>query len=294
MDKSTRDKIARVTKGRVLGRQEDHLIGFCNGLIADNELNQKEAESLQAWLAHAEAVTANPMLAALLDKLSVHLKDGVLDEYESQDVLRALNAITDGGRGAVGDRAKTTFLGFCQGLIADGKINQQEAEALKAIVEKMPGLGADSVLASVAEKVKLFLSDGRLDHEEAQELQRTLQSLTGGEQSLGEVAKSSTLPICSPPPEIVISGSIFCLTGMFGFSRLSRTEIKKKIESLGGKVVDTVTKKSNYLIIGTYVSDAWMQESYGRKIERAMELREEKGSPAIVSEEHFLRSTGLA
>ena len=294
MDKSTRDKIARVTKGRVSGRQEDHLIGFCKGLIADNELNQKEAESLQAWLAHAEAVSGNPMLAALLDRLSMHLKDGVLDQYESQDVLKALKAITDGEGSVLGDRAKTTFLGFCQGLIADGRINQQEAEALMAIVKKMPALSADAVLASVAEKVRLFLSDGRLDDQEAQELQRTLQSLTGGEQSLGEVAKSSTLPVCSPPPEIVIAGSIFCMTGEFRFSQLSRTDIKKKIESLGGKVVNTVTKKSNYLIIGTNVSDAWMQESYGRKIERAMELRAEKGSPAIVSEEHFLRSTGLA
>lgn len=293
MDKDAAEKIARFSKGRVIGRQETHLLGICKGMIADDVFNQEEAENLQAWIAHAEAVTSNPMLGYLLQRLSASLEDGVLDESESQELLNTLYILAGAGGGEVGELEKTKFLGYCQGLIADGKINQHEAKGLLGLVESMPTLDLDSVLAPVAGQIRSFLSDGHLDEQEAEELKRTLEGLSGGAQVLGEVAKSTTLPITDPPPDIVVPGSMFCLTGKFGASQFSRPEIKKKIEELGGTVMDKPTKKTQYLIVGTYVSDAWMQESYGKKIERAVELRAQQGMPAIVTEEYFLQNTGL-
>lgn len=38
----------------------------------------------------------------------------------------------------------------------------------------------------------------------------------------------------------------------------------------GGVNASSVTKKLDYLVIGTYVSKTWMHESQGRKIEKTL------------------------
>ena len=41
----------------------------------------------------------------------------------------------------------------------------------------------------------------------------------------------------------------------------------------------------DYLVIGKYVSKAWKHESYGAKIEKAMNYRDRFGRPAIIPED---------
>ncbi len=43
----------------------------------------------------------------------------------------------------------------------------------------------------------------------------------------------------------------------------------------------------DYLVIGTFGSEEWIHSAYGRKIERAIELRDKHGTPYLVSEAHW-------
>ena len=67
---------------------------------------------------------------------------------------------------------------------------------------------------------------------------------------------------------------------------------KQKLKSL---VVNakSVTKTLDYLILGTYVTDSWAHESFGRKIEKAVKYRESGTSIVIMSEEQWLEASGL-
>lgn len=69
-----------------------------------------------------------------------------------------------------------------------------------------------------------------------------------------------------------IAGKTFVLTG--GLQSMSRDEAKEKIEALGGKTVSSVSKKTDYVIVG---SDA------GSKLQRAKEL-----GIKTLSEDEFL------
>ena len=62
---------------------------------------------------------------------------------------------------------------------------------------------------------------------------------------------------------------------------------------MGGTNAKGVTKTLNYLVLGTYVTDSWIHESYGRKIEKAMEYRSGGMPLLIVSEEHWVNEAGL-
>jgi DNA ligase (NAD+) len=71
----------------------------------------------------------------------------------------------------------------------------------------------------------------------------------------------------------VLTGKTFVLTGTL--SSLSRSEAKKKIISLGGKVKDTVVKETNYLVVGA---------EPGSKLEQAKKLEVE-----VLDENNFLK-----
>ncbi len=188
------------------------------------------------------------------------------------------------------DRQIDTLIGLSKGLIADGKINQLEAEFLQNWL--LQNSGSDSpVILNLLDKVVGFLEDGILDDDESKELFAILSALTGDCSEAGEVSKTSTLPVCSPAPNIEFSGKNFLFTGTCAFG--TRKQCQKAIESLGGSNSNCVTKTLNHLILGTYVTDSWAHESFGRKIEKAIEYRD-KGLPLrIVTEEHWLQESGL-
>lgn len=55
----------------------------------------------------------------------------------------------------------------------------------------------------------------------------------------------------------------------------------------GGLIGGSVSKKVNFLVIGSIGNDQWLHSSYGLKIKKAVELRDTGVPIAIVSEEHW-------
>ncbi len=97
-------------------------------------------------------------------------------------------------------------------------------------------------------------------------------------------------PFDFPAPAISFRGKAFMFTGKFNFGE--RSACQAAVESLGSSAPDTktVTPEIDYLVIGTAGSKAWKMGAYGNKIEKAILLRREKGSPAIISEDHWIQA----
>ena len=194
-------------------------------------------------------------------------------------------------RKRTGDRQVDTLIGFCSGLVADGYVNQKESESLRKWLIATSAADYTPLIQNLLNRVDTMLSDGTLDESEAKELFDLLVQLTGNDFEVGELNKATTLPLCVPEPEIIVSGSRFCLTGTFAFGK--RIECVNVISERGGCVGSKVLRSTDFLVIGTYVTDSWIHESYGRKIEQAVELRN-KGVPIrIVSEQAWIRQLNL-
>ena len=104
--------------------------------------------------------------------------------------------------------------------------------------------------------------------------------------------KSSLLPVNQPDPDISFFGKRFLFTGTCAYG--TRQECQVEVEKRGGINEKSVTKRLDYLVLGTYVTSSWKHENYGNKIEKAMQYRDEKGIPlAIVTEELWATMAGL-
>lgn len=190
----------------------------------------------------------------------------------------------------VQDRQMDTLIGMCKGLMADGVLVQAEAEFLQAWLVQN-SFNENPIIRNLLDKVTSMLSDGVLDADESTELFHLLQQLTGESSELGELAKTSNLPVNTPQPNLIFEDHVFLFTGTCAFG--TRRQCEDAILKLGGRLAGGVTKSLNYLILGSYVTDSWAHESFGRKIEKAMAYREGGMPLAIVTEEHWINQAGL-
>lgn len=194
-------------------------------------------------------------------------------------------------RKQIDDRKIDALIGLSKGIVADGIVNQQEAEMLQNWLVQSRQATSNPIIENLLEKVDSILEDGVLDDEESSELMSVLQQIGGENSEIGELAKTSKLPVDDPMPSIIFKNSTFLFTGTCAFG--SRKQCQDVIERLGGKNAKSVTKSLNYLVLGTYITDSWAHETFGRKIEKAIEYRDNNVPLSIVTEEHWANCGGL-
>lgn len=188
---------------------------------------------------------------------------------------------------AVTERKIDELIGLCRGILADGMVTPGEAEFLLDWLQRNRDVSDRWPANVLYDRISRVLADGEIDAEEERELVETLLHVTGAPVMDGETAShSTTLPLNDPPPSVMCEGRSFCLTGKFVCG--SRREVEGLVERLGGLVCGTPTRTTHYLVVGTVGSRDWLHSTHGRKIERAVQLREGGNPIAIVSEEWFL------
>lgn len=189
----------------------------------------------------------------------------------------------------VTDRTIDELVGLSHGLIADGNVNQSEAEYLQKWLANRPTLAESAFLSGLYDRVEQYLMDDFLDEEEAQDLKEILTGIVGGNFELGEAAKATSLPLCNPYPKIEFIDRRFCFTGTFGYGK--RKECETAVKSLGAKA-GSLTMKTDFLVIGEYATDSWKHSSFGNKILKAVEFRDRGLPVSIISEMYWRESLG--
>jgi len=183
-------------------------------------------------------------------------------------------------------RAADELIGLSAGLIADGTVNQQEAEFLKNWIETSFSHFDDPVVNIIYRRLADMLSDGVLQPEESTELVELLHKFTGPTLSTDKpFVAPSTLPYCDPAPELVLTGRCFMFTGTMAFG--PRKDCEALITERGGVIGGTVSKKVNYLVVGSIGNDQWLHSTYGTKIKKAVAIRESGAPLSIISEQHW-------
>jgi NAD-dependent DNA ligase len=183
-------------------------------------------------------------------------------------------------------KAAQVLNGICAGIAADNTINDQEIHYLKTWLLDHAEVASTWPGYVIADRIRSVLADGVITEEERADILQTLRQLSGNR--FAETGASRTdgpaLPV-DDDPSIFFRNMTFCFTG--GFVYGTRADCERIVLSLGSMAVDRVSKKLNYLIIGTFVEPTWANTTYGRKIEAAARHRDGGSEICIATEYHW-------
>jgi len=204
------------------------------------------------------------------------------------------NQISNLNRTRIKDRSETEFIGLCKGIISSGDITTAYAEFMLSWLTANPIISENWMGEELYKTLISYLSDGIIDASEEEKLVILLTKITGSPTvNLNGENATTTLPLCpNPPSSIIIDGHDFVITGNFKHS--TRKGVTDYIEQRGGSIKKTPSGKTDYLILGETGSAAWVQSNSGRKIQRAVEVRQAGNKIRIISEKHFFKTTQAA
>ena len=187
------------------------------------------------------------------------------------------------------NRAIEHLLGLVTGMVADGELNDREITMLSTWLASHPEATADFPGAVIARAVREVLADGIITDAERDHLLTTLTGLASTDFSAtGSVSPEVTgLPI-EDCVSIDFKNSMVCFTGEFLYG--TRAACERLVLKVGAMCADNVSKKVDILVIGTRVSPDWAHTSFGRKIQRAVELQEEGHAIEIISEKRMMEA----
>ena len=181
--------------------------------------------------------------------------------------------------------------GTLHGILADRVVTQDEVVALSDWIEDHEHLAScypyDEIYAILLDVLK----DGKVDEEEAEFLKAFFSEFvtlsTNNQINITRELKKkvTTLGVCAVDPEIAFDGKVFCFTGTS--IKANRNAMAAMVEELGGIFKRKPTKDISYLVYGAAGNQCWAYSCYGRKVEQIMSMRKSGSSAIIVHENDF-------
>lgn len=288
-------KYFRLTRKARLDKAINSAIGIIEGLALDREINARELNFLTEWLAEYEDVQAQHPFNEFVIVLQQALADGVLTLEERDDLVW------------LGDRLRSTeyydqttadlqrLQAVLSGIASDGVITERELRGLSDWLDEHEHLKSCWPYDEVGSLVTQVMADQKIDDHEQQMLQDFFGEFTQGfgitSTGLSLSAKEVTLPgLCAVCPEIRFDGTRFCFTG--NSKRYTRAQFTDSVQRVGGLVMASVVKDLDYLVVGADGNPCWAYACYGRKIEKAIEMRKQ-GARLLIVHEHDLSDSLL-
>jgi NAD-dependent DNA ligase len=273
-----------------LDKSINSLLGIIEGISVDSIINRTEAEFLSLWLKEHQEVKDRHPYNELLPVVESAISDGVLTVEEKQDILWLCERLrsTEFFDEITADIQRLhAVLG---GIAADGAITEAELKGLSDWLSDHEHLRTCWPYEEVGSLITGVLSDKRIDSTEQKFLKEfftefvsILDSRTIVRPKLS--VNGSVVGLCAVCPEIMFEDRTFCFTGTS--YKYTRSEFSKLIKQLGGEVVNSVSGKLDYLIIGADGNPCWAYACYGRKVEKAVELRKTGSRLLLVHENDF-------
>ena len=281
---------AKFTSKARLDKSVNGLLGIVEGIAIDGHINDLEIGYLDMWLAeHAEVRDQHPY-NELVPVVNTALADGVLTEDERDDIVWLCERLRST---AFYDRVTADLQrlhAIMGGIVADTRISVDELRALSDWMEEHEHLKTCWPFDEVGSLITGVLADKQIDEEEHamlhaffSEFTSLLDSRTITHAPLSE--GQAIVGLCAVDPEISFLDKGFCFTG--ASSRFTRPQFEQLVEKLGGSAHSSPSKKVHYLVIGAAGNPCWAFACYGRKVEKAIELRKAGSRVVIVHELDF-------
>jgi len=268
------------------------LKGILLGINFDSEVNENEITELECWARlHKELVLRNPFkefMTIIENTLSNNIPriEAIEDLYWLCQKYEGENYYYSGITTDL-----QTLQGLCHGILADGIINDKEIFALNNWLEENTHLSTYYPYDEIRSLIRSIVADGKITEDEKLILKAyfsqfvNLRNSKIKRQLQLETSDINIFGLCANDPSIIFKDRTFCITGVL--KRESRGTLRSKIIQLGGIPVDNLSKKTDYLIVGDNGNPAWAFSCYGRKVEKAINMRKDGHNIVLVHEFDF-------
>lgn len=168
-------------------------------------------------------------------------------------------------------------------VLEDGIVSEEEAYSIWFWAEEHSELSGHYPYDRVFDTMCNILEDGVVSKEELNTLKEVLEEVNDPVNVYKENIKDDNLLSLFAEKRI-------CLTGEFDYG--DKEDVEKVILSVGGILEKTVTKKTDIVLVGNKGSIAWKNDTYGTKVQKAIEYNNSGCSIKIIREEQIISSLG--
>lgn len=282
--KSERDKYLNILKG------------LLTGIASDGQITNNEVEELRNWCSLLGNYIDNKPFNELLPLISNSLSDNILTLEEVNDILWVIEKFIAQSKDNYYDpitHGLQQLQGIMHGVLSDNAIDDIEIRRIKIWIHSHDFLTGYYPYDEISSLLTSILSDKVITDDERNILKVYFAEFVDSNSSIkidfNEIDNFkndyTVNGICSVCPEIALQDKTFCFTG--ASTRATRKDFENLIPSLGGTFSKTVTKKTDYLIIGSNGNTCWAYSCYGRKVEQAINLRKNGSKIVIIHENDF-------
>ena len=282
------------TKPAELHKAVNMLRGIVAGISCTDGVSNDEIQEMIHWCILHENLRNRHPFSELLSLIDKSIEDGCIDEDEQRDILWLCNNFVDGAKYYDVSTSSIQFLnGLVHGIMAGKEISDGEIQTLRLWLDANDFLQGTYPFDELCSIIHTIMEDKIITEDERNGLLAFMSNLVDFKDSYNLVeadfvelrSKYSIGGICAYCPELEIVGKTFCFTGES--YRSTRAEIKAEIERIGGIFRTSVTKSTDYLVVGNAGNPCWAYSCYGRKIEEAMALRKAGAKVQIINETDF-------
>lgn len=283
-------KYFRFTKKSRLEKSINSLIGLIEGVSIDKSINHSEISFLKLWISEHEDVKNLHPYNEIIPLLESSISDGILTKEEHDDIIwlcKKLQSHEYFDKVTADLQRLHAVLG---GVVADGHISENELIGLANWLEENDHLKTCWPYDEIESLITTVLQDKKIDDSEQDllkaffsEFVAVMDDRTITSPVINENQK--IVGLCAICPDITFKDSVFCFTG--ASTKYTRNTLIATVENLGGAVSNNITKKTQYLIIGADGNPCWSYACYGRKVEKAIELRKQGFKIQIIHENDF-------
>ena len=258
------------------------LKGILEGVIADQRLTEQELLFLDVWLRSQESLGRDGDVVDLLDLISDILRDGYVTADELVDLNQLIvDIIAYRQQEHISVESRINeLLGFLSGIAADGVLKQQEIDSLCDWLDTNIEVCSEWPASLLVSRLNDILKDGVITPEENADLLQTIKEISGQRFEETGVAHGMSTEFFEDLLDVFShEGQCLCFSGKFVTG--TRKVVESTAQQLGASVKGDVTNDVTTLVIGTLASRDWRFSSHGRKIEKAIKLKE-KGVPVVI------------
>lgn len=289
MSKLNQLELGVITSKARADKAINSLKGILLGINLDKEVNKQEVNELKQWAEnHRALINRNPF-----KEFMTIIEETVSNNIPATETIEDLFWLcqkyeTDNYYYKALTTDLQTLQGICHGILADGIINEKEVRDLEAWLEQNTHLSTYYPYDEIRSLILSIVSDGKIEEEEIVILKAYLNQFVNIEnQEIAKQIDAETADInisghCTSDPNIDFDGKTFCVTGVLKSG--ARAELENLISDLGGIPVKSVSKKTDYLIVGDNGNQSWAFACYGRKVEKALEMRKAGHQICLVHE----------